>query len=122
MARQRVENVVAVFAPADGEHNINLTTPSGHDYSIRYRVPFEIEGEDVEWFFNSWKFGQSLIEYQPPKITEFVVNDRSVPICPTCGHVVGADAKTTFIAEEKPDADVEPAPTKTPVASAHGKE
>lgn len=68
--KPRPKAVTAIFHP-DGSVTVNLTTPSGRPYHIEPRVPFEIAGEDVDWFFYEWdwRFRQRLCrveEYAPP--------------------------------------------------------
>ncbi len=66
----RSKAVTAVFHP-DGNLCVNLTAPSGREYHIEPRKPFEIAGEDVGWFFYGWdwQFRQRLTpveDYVPP--------------------------------------------------------
>lgn len=66
----KAKAVTAIFHP-DGNVRVNLTAPSGREYHIEPRQPFEIASEDVDWFFYEWdwRFRQRLTrveDYVPP--------------------------------------------------------
>lgn len=68
--RPKPKAATAIFHP-DGNVRINLTAPSGREYHIEPREPFEIAGEDVDWFFYEWdwQYRQRLTrveDYTPP--------------------------------------------------------
>jgi len=61
--------VVAIFDPA-GTFRLTVPAPSGKVYEIASRVAFEIDGEDVDWFFGGWnrQYRQHLsrlVDYKP---------------------------------------------------------
>lgn len=69
--RKQSDAVTAIFDPA-GAFRLTVTAPSGNIYVIEPRVAFEIDGEDVDWFFNGWdrqhrQHLSQLEDYRPRK-------------------------------------------------------
>lgn len=89
----RPKAVTAIFHP-DGNVRVNLAAPSGNEYSIVPRQPFQIAPEDVDWFFCEWdwRFRQRLTrveDYEPPA-GYFDASPSGAPKAPGSGEYFDA--------------------------------